>query len=86
MKRNKEGLWGELFAGRYMKDHGYYLIATNYSCRFGEIDLIGLRDGFVCFVEVKTRSENAISEPKEAVDKDKQQNIIASSEMYKKDY
>ncbi len=84
MKANKEGVWGEIFAARYMKENGYKIISGNYSCRFGEVDIVGKRDGYVCFVEVKTRSEGAISEPKEAVDKEKQQNLLATSEMFRK--
>ena len=84
MKANREGVWGEHFAAVYMRDHGYELLMGNFSCRFGEVDIIGRKGGVMCFVEVKTRSENAISEPKEAVDKEKQQNIIASAEVFKK--
>ena len=84
MKANKEGIWGEHFAARYMRDHGYKLLAGNFSSRFGEIDIIGRKGGYICFVEVKTRSENAISEPKEAVDREKQQNIIATTEQFRK--
>lgn len=86
MKVNKEGLWGELFAARHMRDNGYKLIGANFSCRFGEVDIVAQRDGYICFVEVKTRNERAIYEPKEAVDKQKQQNIIATSELFKKIY
>ncbi len=86
MKINKQGVWGEIFAARYMRDRGYAMFAVNYRTRVGEIDLIGRKDGIVSFVEVKTRSENAISEPKEAVDISKQEKIIATSKIFMKTY
>ena len=82
MKINKQGVWGETYAARYMRDNGYMLLAGNFRSRFGELDIVGRKDGYLCFVEVKTRSENAISQPKEAVDYEKQQNIIATSKLY----
>ncbi|MBP3441379.1 MAG: YraN family protein [Clostridia bacterium] len=82
MKANKEGVWGEIHAARHMRDNGYKILACNFSCRFGEIDIVGCKDGYICFVEVKTRGEGAISAPKEAVDAQKQSNIIASSKLF----
>ena len=86
MQINKEGVSGELFAARYMRDNGYMLVLSNYRCRFGEIDIIGKKDGYICFVEVKTRSENAIYEPKEAVGSDKQARIIAAAQTFSQVY
>ena len=82
MKINKQGFWGETYAARYMRDNGYELLAGNFRSRFGEIDIVGRKDGYLCFVEVKTRNEKAIATPKEAVDYEKQQNIIATSKIY----
>ena len=82
MKINKQGIWGETYAARYMRDNGYELLAGNFRSRFGEIDIVGRKDGYLCFVEVKTSNEKAISTPKEAVDYEKQQNIIATSKLY----
>ncbi len=85
MRINKQGVWGEIFAARYMRDHGYRMYTVNFRRRVGEIDLIGFKDGCVCFVEVKTRGENAISQPKEAVDRAKQERIIATSKLFLKE-
>ncbi len=86
MKINKAGVWGETFAARYMRDRGYAMFAVNYRTRVGEIDLIGRKDGIVSFVEVKTRTENAIFQPKEAVDFAKQEKIIAASRLFMQTY
>lgn len=79
---NKSGLWGEVLASRYLRDRGYDIVAGNYRCRLGEIDIIAEKDGVVCFVEVKTRNENPMYEPKEAVDPQKQRKLIAAAGVY----
>ena len=80
----KTGLWGEIYASRYLREHGYTMIAANYRTRFGEIDVIVRNKKYLCFVEVKTRGEGAIAQPKEAVDLSKQKKIIAASELFMK--
>lgn len=68
MIKNKTGVWGEIYAARYLRDNGYRILNTNYVCRFGELDIVAENDGKICFVEVKTRNINTETEPKEAVD------------------
>lgn len=79
---NKSGLWGEVYAARYLRDSGYEIIAGNYRCRMGEIDIIAEKDGVVSFVEVKTRNENPMYRPMEAVGSQKQKRLIAAAQYY----
>lgn len=44
------------------------MIAQNYRCRFGEIDIIAACQDVLCFIEVKTRSSVKYGAPCEAVD------------------
>ena len=46
----------EDLAAEYLKKQGYRILERNYRCRKGEIDLIGIQEGYLCFVEVKYRS------------------------------
>ena len=82
MNVNKAGLWGELYSSRYLRDRGYKILTGNYRCRVGEIDLIAQKGGIVCFVEVKSRSENHIFSPMEAVDVHKRNRIIGAAQNY----
>lgn len=58
MNKAVTGKLGELAAGRYLRENGYEIITANYRCRLGEIDIIAKQNKYICFVEVKTRSEN----------------------------
>ena len=82
MNVNKAGLWGEVYAARYLRDNGYDIIAGNYRCRMGEIDIIACKNGVVCFVEVKTRGENPLYRPMEAVDYNKRKRLVGAAQNY----
>ncbi len=79
---NKTGVWGEVYAVRYLRDNGYEIVTGNYRRRVGEIDIIAKKDGFLCFVEVKTRGEDPLFRPFEAVDLSKQNKIKATAKLF----
>ncbi len=80
------GRHGEIIASRYLRYHGYDIVSAHYNCRLGEIDIVAEDKKYVCFVEVKTRSENMKYTPAEAVDYFKRNKIIATSQLYLKEY
>ena len=82
MKRTGLGVEGENFATEYLTSKGYIICARNFISRFGEIDIVAIKDGFLCFVEVKTRGENPISPARESVTLSKQKKIIKTAEYY----
>ena len=86
MDSNLLGDYGEIIASRYLRKHGYYIVSANYTCRLGEIDLIAEDKKYLCFVEVKTRSENMKYAPADAVDIAKRTKIITSSQLFMKNY
>ena len=59
----KTGLWGEIYAARYLRQKGYSIKSSNYRLSGGEIDIIAEKDDVFCFVEVKTRSVGAYFSP-----------------------
>ncbi len=77
MEQNKRttGSQYEQLAARYLTDKGMQIIAMNYRCRSGEIDIIAMDGRTLVFVEVKYRSSTAYGYPEEAVDNRKQAKI-----------
>ena len=82
MKTKAIGDIGEEYAVKYLKKHRYKILSRNYRKRFGEIDIIAEKKGTVAFVEVKTRHENPLTRPFEAVDTKKQEKIYRTSLAY----
>ena len=79
---NLLGPWGEAQAADYLRRKGYTLVAANYRCRFGEIDLIVRNRRYLVFVEVKLRTSAGFAQAREFVDFRKQQRIRATASMY----
>lgn len=77
-----EGTWGEAEVARYLRRRGYQLLAHSYRCRFGEIDLIARKDGILCFVEVKTRTNLSCGLPREFVTPQKQARLRKTAACY----
>jgi putative endonuclease len=83
MLNNKEtGRLGENIARSYLVEKGYSILETNYSTRYGEIDIIAREERLVVFVEVKTRRGVSFGYPREAVDIHKQLKIRNMAEFY----
>lgn len=59
-------------AARWYEAHGYVVVARNWRCREGELDLVLARGRLVVFCEVKTRTSDAFGTPAEAVTRAKQ--------------
>ena len=76
------GKKGEDYVCRYLKKNGAEILCRNYSCRFGEIDIIAKKGDILIFTEVKMREENALVLPVEAVDIRKQQRILKAAQAY----
>lgn len=66
---------GEAAAAEWYEANGFEVLARNWRCRDGELDLILAGGGTVVFCEVKTRSSNAFGVPASAVTATKQRRI-----------
>ena len=65
--RRALGARGEDRAAAWYVAQGYEVLARNWRCREGEIDLICAKDRRVVICEVKTRASAAFGHPAEAV-------------------
>ena len=66
-RKDDLGRRGEDCAAAYLERAGYRIIARNWRCREGEIDVIVAQTDIVAFVEVKTRSSTRFGHPFEAI-------------------
>ena len=76
------GLWGEQQAAAYLKRRGYRIVGQNYTCRFGEIDVIAADRKYVVFVEVKLRSTDRFAQAREYVGAAKQERIRTAAALW----
>ncbi|HOJ78800.1 MAG TPA: YraN family protein [Bacillota bacterium] len=77
--KRKFGNQGERIAVDYLQQNGYQIIACNYRCPFGEIDIIGQQAGVWCFIEVKTRHTNNYGYGYDAINASKKKHLIKAT-------
>ncbi len=81
--RKKLGAWGEHVAATRLEADGYRIVARNWHCAQGEIDLVAQAgDGLLVFVEVKTRRGRSMGLPEEALTPHKSRKLIQLAEIY----
>jgi putative endonuclease len=69
------GRSGEDLAARWYEAQGFEVLARNWHCREGELDIIARRAQLLVFCEVKARTTDAFGVPAEAVGPVKQAKI-----------
>ena len=76
------GKRGEEMASGYLREAGCGILAANYRCPWGEIDLVA-RDGEeLAFVEVRTRRTAAFGTPRESITRRKADHLVAAAQHY----
>jgi putative endonuclease len=85
---------GEALAADYLIKNGYRIVVANFKVPVGrnskgvqvtgEIDLIALDGGTLCFVEVKTRRSDEFTPVITAVDTRKQRQITRTAKVYRR--
>lgn len=78
----KTGLAAEAKALAHLERHGLRLLAQNWTCRRGELDLVMLDGDTVVFVEVRSRRHTAWGGALESVDSRKRQRLVAAAEHF----
>jgi putative endonuclease len=82
MRRIQMGKLGEDLAVAYLQKAGYRILAQNYRCLYGEVDIIALDGDFIVFIEVKSRKSERFGQPQEAVGLEKQKKLSRISLHY----
>ena len=70
--RVARGKWAEDLVSRWYQQHGYVIVARNWRCKRGELDVVACKNGVLVVCEVKARASNAFGTPAEAITPAKQ--------------
>jgi putative endonuclease len=82
--QSKLGKLGEDLAVEYLRKKDYIILERNYTWDKAEVDIIGIKNDKVVFVEVKTRMSPYLSDPALMVPMKKQRQIIKVADAYMK--
>jgi putative endonuclease len=80
--RRNLGRWGEELAARHLEAQGGRIVATNWRCTAGEVDIVVLDGDCMAFVEVRTRRGRAYGSPEESITPQKLARMAAVAESY----
>lgn len=61
---------------------GYRIVASNYRCRRGEIDLIAQEGDSLVFVEVRCKRTNTFGTPAESITPSKVRKLVLTAQHY----
>lgn len=78
----KQGEDAELACRNHLKSQGLKLVDSNFSCRYGEIDIIMLDKKVLVFIEVRFRKNNDFGGGLESVTVTKQLKLRKTAELY----
>lgn len=81
-EKGYKGGMAEEIVVRYLKERGYKIIERNFRCPLGEIDIISQKGEYICFVEVRSRSDTNYGMPYETVTYPKQRKIIKTAKYF----
>jgi len=74
--RRDRGRVGEDTAARYLQSRGYAILARNYRCPLGEVDIVARQGNTLVFVEVKSREAGSLLPPGVSVTPAKRRQLV----------
>lgn len=80
-KHNLLGKWGENLACEYLIARGYSILERNWRMRRLEVDIIATKGSRIVFVEVKTRSTEAV-DPLVSIDRTRINHLVRAGNAY----
>lgn len=78
----KRGNLGEDIAADFLIKKGFRIIARQWRCPIGEIDIVALRDARYAFIEVKTKQSGAYGMPELEITAAKARKLARLAEYY----
>lgn len=84
--KKTRGQEAEDVATRYLKSKGYKILARNWRCRWGELDIVAEHDGRLVIVEVKSARSDEAYRAFTRVGQTKAQKLCKLGELFAKKY
>jgi putative endonuclease len=81
--KDRVGHAGEAAALAYLKEQGFRILARDWRCRIGQIDIVAEDGETLVVIEVKARRGAGFGTPAEAVDERKQRKLRMLLEVYR---
>ena len=75
----QKGRAGEDLAAALLEQKGYRILARNFHCRGGELDLVAAKGEILALVEVRTRRSGAMVSPAESVTAAKRKKLVSAA-------
>lgn len=79
MERAEVGRRGERIAAWFLWWRGYRVLARNFGCPEGELDLVVRRGGTVVVVEVRTVTQDYLASPLDSVTAAKRRRVVRAA-------
>ncbi len=80
--RKALGALAEKLAANHLECKGFKILARNYRCRYGEIDMIALDGKTLVFVEVRAKGSAGFGTPQESITHQKRLKIREVARHY----
>ena len=81
-KRIERGHAAEKAAVALLRSKGYEILATNYRCAPGELDIVAMDGTELVFVEVRSRASGRFGDAMDAVGPRKQRQVAKVAQAY----
>ncbi len=72
----------EAVAAEWLSQQGLKIVARNWQCRFGEIDIIAQEGKTLVFVEVRARSRSDFGGAAASITHTKREKLLATARQY----
>ncbi|MET1254021.1 YraN family protein [Aliikangiella maris] len=72
----------EVYAKTQIESVGYQIVATNYACKLGEIDIIAKKNNVLVFIEVRYRKNSRFGGALASITPQKQKRLILTASHY----
>ena len=79
---NTLGVGAEAMAAEFLEAHGLTIIARNYRCRMGEIDIVARDGSTTVFIEVRRRASSSFGGAAASITAGKRLKLLKAARHY----